>query len=336
MRQKATLEEWKALYEVATRIREQEPWKDFWDMDLIMLQFADEEEPVFMSILGRGDSCYGLVAYEGYEGLNDFLMLCMHDQMNLSGEYVMFSQTNLTCYWGDRRELSDEQRQIIKELGYKYRGKNQWLYFMSYLEGYFPYQYDQSEVLRMTRYLTALEQSVAYFRQEKVKVDFEHGQCFKVELENDCLVSGVESPLPFQAYQFGALQIDDKELQKKLKKLKKNGMTLEADVQYLGSGVKDDEAGRPRHPQLCLMCDSSSGMMLAVDMTEAGDDPIVRLAENVIGFMEEHGAPKQIQVSNVIIEAALEDVCRLSGVKIKRVKRLPGIEEFLQSMSQMR
>ena len=107
MRQEATLTEWKELYEVATRIKELEPWKDLWDMDLIALRFGDDEEPVFMSVLGKGNNCYGLVAYEGYEGLNDFLMLCMHEQMNLSTEYTMYSQTNLTCYWGDRKELSD-------------------------------------------------------------------------------------------------------------------------------------------------------------------------------------------------------------------------------------
>lgn len=336
MRQEATLTEWKELYEVATRIKELEPWKDLWDMDLIALRFGDDEEPVFMSVLGKGNNCYGLVAYEGYEGLNDFLMLCMHEQMNLSTEYTMYSQTNLTCYWGDRKELSDAQRKIIKDLGYKYRGKNQWLYFMSYLEGYFPYQYDEAEVLRMTKYLNGLEQAVIYYRQANVKVDFEHGDCFMVELENGKIVSGIAGPLPFQAYRFGVLQIDDKPLQKKLKKLKKNGMVLEVDVQYLGSGVKDEELGRPRHPQLCMMCDSSSGMMLAADLTEAGEDPIVKLAENVIGFMEEHGAPAQIYVSNVIIEAALEDVCKLAGVELKRAKRLPGIDEFRQSMGQMR
>ena len=207
---------------------------------------------------------------------------------------------------------------------------------MSYLEGYFPYQYDEAEVLRMTKYLNGLEQAVIYYRQANVKVDFEHGDCFMVELENGKIVSGIAGPLPFQAYRFGVLQIDDKPLQKKLKKLKKNGMVLEVDVQYLGSGVKDEELGRPRHPQLCMMCDSSSGMMLAADLTEAGADSIVKLAETVIGFMEEHGAPTQIYVSNVIIEAALEDVCKLAGVELKRAKRLPGIDEFRQSMGQMR
>ena len=52
--------------------------------------------------------------------------------------------------------------------------------------------------------------------------------------------------------------------------------------------------------------------------------------------MQEHGAPAQIYVSNVIVEAALEDVCKLAGVELKRAKRLPGIDEFRQSMGQMR
>ena len=57
-------------------------------------------------------------------------------------------------------------------------------------------------------------------------------------------------------------------------------MVLEVDVQYLGSGVKDEELGRPRHPQLCMMCDSSSGMMLAADLTEAGEDPISSISQD--------------------------------------------------------
>ena len=67
MRQEAALTEWKELYEAATRIKELEPWKDLWDMDLIALRFGDDEEPVFISVLGRGNNCYGVAAYEGYE-----------------------------------------------------------------------------------------------------------------------------------------------------------------------------------------------------------------------------------------------------------------------------
>ena len=37
-------------------------------------------------------------------------MLTMQQQMNLSVEYAMFNQRNLTCYWGNRDELTDKQK----------------------------------------------------------------------------------------------------------------------------------------------------------------------------------------------------------------------------------
>ena len=50
-------------------------------------------------------------------------MLTMQERMNLSVECAVFNQHNFTCYWGNREELSAKQREIIKTLGYKYRGK---------------------------------------------------------------------------------------------------------------------------------------------------------------------------------------------------------------------
>lgn len=71
---KRRAEEWKVLYEAATRIGELKPWEKFWDLDLIGIRYGEEDDMVFFSILGRGGGCYGLVVYEGYEGLNSFAM----------------------------------------------------------------------------------------------------------------------------------------------------------------------------------------------------------------------------------------------------------------------
>ena len=58
MRTEATMEEWKKLYEAASRIRKLEPWELLWDMDIIGIQ-ADEnpENMVFYSILGKSGDC---------------------------------------------------------------------------------------------------------------------------------------------------------------------------------------------------------------------------------------------------------------------------------------
>ena len=66
MRKEASLEQWKILYETTTRIKELNPWEEFWDMDLIGVRNGAKEDTVFYSILGRGGSCYGVAVYEGY------------------------------------------------------------------------------------------------------------------------------------------------------------------------------------------------------------------------------------------------------------------------------
>ena len=51
MRKEATIEQWKELYEAATRIKEMKPWNKFWDLDIIGIREGNEEDTTFYSIL---------------------------------------------------------------------------------------------------------------------------------------------------------------------------------------------------------------------------------------------------------------------------------------------
>ncbi len=337
MRKEASIEQWKALYEAGTRIKELKPWEKFWDMDLIGIRYGAEEETIFFSILGRGGDCYGIAVYEGYEGLNSFLMLTMHESMNLTPEYAMFNQRNLTCYWGNRDELSEKQRKIIKELGYTYRGKNQWLYFLSYEPGYYPYNMDEEEVLRMSEYLQDLELALRYYDKTDMQIDFESGNMFLFSFGKDKKSWNFgEEPLPFTAFQFGNLLITDEELLSDLKKAPKCDAVLEADVSVLGASVTDKKYDRPANPALSLLGDANTGTIIKFEMLEPEDDAVVMLAEILIGFIFQFGAPKEIRVSNVIVEAGLDQICNVCGTKLRRVKRLKGLEDFKYSMQRFR
>ena len=329
-RREADLEEWRALYEAAMRLKEIEPWETFWDMDLITLE-GEWEDEVYVSILGKGGDCYGISVYEGLDGLNDFVILTLAERMNISSEYAMFSQNNLTCYWGNREELTKAQWQTVKDLGYKFRGKNQWLYFMSYRKGYFPYNMDQAEVLRMTGYLRMLADAVEYYRTNEMKVDFEHGKTFFYSCDKE---GGTveERPLPFTGCRFPVLTLTDGELIGELRASEKCDAVLEADIVYTGAAVMDEEYERPANPCLCLVADACSEMMLKADMTGPEEDAGVTLADAMIDFIFRFGAPKEIRVSNVIVEAILEQICREAGIRLRRVKKLKAIEEFKQGM----
>lgn len=337
VREEAALEQWKILYETTTRIKELKPWEKFWDMDLIGVSTGDEKEPIFYSILGRGGECYGIVVYEGFEGLNSFLMLTMQQSMNLSTEYVMFNQKNLTCYWGNRDELTDKQRKVIRELGYTYRGNNQWLYFLSFEPGYYPCNMDKEEVLRMSEYMEGLLLALKCYEEEQIPVDFEHGNMLHLMLdEYREILSFGEMPLPFTAFQFENLLITDEELLSNLAKVPKGNAVLEADVSVLGASLADKKYSRPANPALSLLGDADSGTVIKFEMLKPEDDAIVMLAEILIGFIFKFGAPKEVRVSNVIVEAGLEQICNVCGIKLRRVKRLQGLDEFKYNLRRLR
>lgn len=333
MREEAVLEQWKALYETTMRIKELKPWEKFWDIDLIGINKGDEEDTIFFSILGRGEGCYGIAVYEGLEGLNSFLLLASQNSLNLSSEYAIWNQKSLNCYWGNREELTDAQRRVIKELGYTYRGKNQWLYFLSFEPGYYPYNLDREEVLRMGEYMLDLEQALKCYDEEKVQVDFESGNMFYVVLKDDKEVDSYgERPLPFTSFRFDNLLITDEELLSKLAKVPKCDLVLETDISVLGAPVTDEKYVRPANPSLLLLGDANTGAILMFEFSEPEDDTIITLAEMLIGFIFRLGAPKEIRVTNIVVEAGLRQICDTCGIKLRRVKRLQGLEDFKSNM----
>lgn len=100
----------------------------------------------------------------------------------------------------------------------------------------------------------------------------------------------------------------------------------------LGASVTDKKYDRPANPALSLLGDGNTGTIIKFEMVEPKDDAIVVLAEILIDFIFRYGTPKEIRVSNLIVEAGLEQICNVCGIKLRRVKRLQGLDEFIQGM----
>ena len=335
MRKEAGREEWKKLYDVATRIKELKPWEDFWDLDLICLREGEEEDAAFVSILGKGGEYYGIVVYEGYEELNTFMMMLNQEALNLSTDFVMGNQSSLACYWGNREELTETEREIIKETGYKFRGKNQWLYFRSYKEGYYPYRLNQDEVHRMCYYLELLEKAVLTYRSEEVKVNFRGGEMYvySIDPETDNHYWGAEA-LPFVSFNYRSLQLDDKEAEEVLRNVPMNRYVLEMDIAYQRAKINDKSYDRPANVRLAVIAEARTELIMKAQLLSPEEDQIEALANSLIEFIGQFGAPKEIRVSNLITEGALEEICRLTGTKLKRVKRLQAIDDFMNGMGE--
>ena len=127
----ATLEQWKELYDLAIEITKLKPWNSYWDMDLIAVETKKNEEPNFVSIMGKSGTCTGISVYRGMEGYSDFCQIS-NDDYNVPATFVMSDQNCITCYWGNRDEIDDEMYSIIKQLGLRFRGNGNWIYFKTF------------------------------------------------------------------------------------------------------------------------------------------------------------------------------------------------------------
>lgn len=326
MRKEASIEKWKKLYEIATEIKEMKPWEYFWDMDIINLT----DEDAYISILGRAGETYGISVYEGEKGFDKFKLLVSQQELNISPYMAMYMQDNLNLYLGDREELSKKQRDIIKELGYKYRGRNQWLYFMSHKTNYMPYNFDSDEVERMTKYLSKLKNALNVYFIEKPQIDFEQEYvlCYS-DKEKKITAKKVD----YYDLGFNGIQMADNiDLVTDLKKLPKTLGTLEIDILPMFMAVNDKAYDRPTNTAMCMIVDEKSGMVMASEMSTPEIGVFGNFANTLINTFFRYGLPRRINVCNSITGSILEELCDILNIKLEYEDDLPALEEAAESL----
>lgn len=331
MRKEADLNLWKTLYETAAEIKKLKPWNEFWDTDLIVIELPGEEEPIFCSLMGQGGICTGISIYEGYEGLRDFDLVATSEKKHLPVDYVMMEQSNLSCFWGDREEVPPKQKALIKELGLKFRGRGQWLYFESYKKRCIPYILDEREVKLLIEVYKALLIAVKSVLKGRVKVNYEYGEFLwgryneemKVwEFYTDELPSIPEYPM---------VQLEDEILRKRIQKRPKVPAELAFEFSYMNSAVTDKIYDRPMNPLLFLVFDVKKEMIVTIHMVEVDKSEIDVVLNFFIQFIEQYGCMRSIRARNPWVFSALEDICDYCDISLIR-DNLLQVDEILWEM----
>ncbi|KOA19522.1 hypothetical protein CLHOM_21330 [Clostridium homopropionicum DSM 5847] len=334
MRTEATLEEWKALYDVAIRLKDVKPWEELWDMDLITILPKGKKEPCICSVMGRGGECYAIGAYNGINSIHNFFeMVNNHD---VPSHQLIRYQNNIMCNFGNRDELTKKELTLIKELGFKFRGKNNWIYFRVFETGYAPYMPDKNQVLEFTGILKNLYMAIKALHTG-LEVDFKNGNTLmrRFDEKNNQWIN-YEMPVFIPKVQYSIPSLEDQLLIKKLKKQHKVNSILELDIAYLNSTINDRNYDKPLIPRLCILVDGRSRMILSQAMVTPEDDDVDIIFGTIINYIFQKGKPKQIVVRDTYILSILIDLCKQIGIDIVQSGKLKGIDEFLESFYEYR
>jgi len=323
MRKEASRDMWKTLYNLTDELKALEPWKDLSNLDFIGIQENGREEPVFVRIIGHDQDTHGLAMYDGTRGLGYLQQLVMAPELCMNVEYASFDQEALMLYFGERIEVPEEQKAVIKELGLKFAGKGNWPFFLSFKPRFTPWTPDAAEVRLMAETLVQLIEAVKALREERVKVKFDEGEfCFRYFDVDQLNWMTAPARLPLVNMEAETMEITDEALLQRLKAQPASDVDLLLDFVYMGGAMEDAEYDRPLNPLMFLVLDDKSNMMVHMDMVHPAQNETRLALQFLVAYTEQIGRPKSLTVRNPYVLAALQNTCAALDIPLAQAQLL--------------
>jgi len=328
---KPSIEQWDRLYKAAATLKKMTPWDTFTDMDLITLEIPSETEPLFCSVMGSGKQCYGVAVYPGYESFSLLMALLESTDSDMLNPYT-FEQQSLLCYFGDREDVSPIDREVMKQLGIKFRGRNHWIYFRSVQPGLLPWYItaNQAELLAV-----ALEGVAAVYSEYRVmndRANFENGETLICSLSKKTGEWSTRiADLPKRIARYESWSLSDELMLARLKQKEQISMTVEMDTFYMPAPIQEKKDDVPVLPRLSVVMDRKSGMLLEHDI-QAGPSSPAAILNCLVNFIMKNGRPTEICVRNKRIAHIIQNTCDRTGIYLSEGKGMPLVDEFFANM----
>lgn len=262
-------EEWLALYDAAVRFRDLSPWEIVQEEQTFGVKDPETGEIGYCCIMGQLGEHRALAVYRGTRGLTG-----LWEQHNSApAEFLdlmslLDIQDCVMASFEDREMVEDLDREVMKALGLKFRGRGAWPLFRSYIPGTAPWVLTAAEARTLTR---ALEQAILITG----RLQKDPGQIPPPPLSGPYLVrvcdtaaSGDEqkptwrdaylTPEPPREPEPIRITLDDARLTR-LQALPRVNGSLEMDLIRLPEPVQEQEGQRPVFPYLLFAVATQRG-----------------------------------------------------------------------------
>ena len=332
MEKAPTTSDWKALYQAALEFKEIEAWTWMYDSDVFGVQDPASGEIGYCCIMGNLGEMYALALYLGSEGLESYMRIASEPPPDPSEAFEeLMLQKCLMASFGSRDELSKEDRQVIKRLGLKFRGRTAWPLFRSYRPAYHPWYLTADEA----RFLTlALQQAIGVclrFREDPALFDPPQEELWFVRVPEE-----TEEGLSWRDAWLEPDLLEEEELptvpldELRLARLKKAAQFMDAvwemDFFLSPTPVQEKRGERPYYPYLTMTVDHRSGFIFGTDLAS----PEACLAEFPWRFLMLAERLKKLPTELWVIKEEaydlLEPFTSRLGVELYLVDELESLE----------
>lgn len=331
-----TLDEWRELYTAVNRIKALAPWQWMDEVNVFGVQNPENDELGFVSVMGQLGEHLAVALYLGVKGLYRFW------DIQEAGPFLtpdmILNTPQLQASFEDRNDLHKRDRDVIKQLGLKYRGRQAWPQFQSFASGMAPWFLTAVEA-RFLRH--ALEQTIEVacrLRDDVTFLDTTHEERYLVrvpqrqkgELVWQDKVRRIPPPEP-KSYR---LPMDPAAIAH-LEELPQTMSIIDVDFFWMPTPI-GERGQRPYYPYTLLMMEPSTGMILGADTMVADPSPDEMWASVPMRFVQALAninlKPKVVRVISPSLAAFLEPVANKFDWDLKLVGELPQLENAKESL----
>ena len=158
-------DQWRTLYGLAAQVRELAPWTFMDDTMLFAVREPTTDQLGFVNVMGRLGEHFAVGVSLGAEGLYGFAALAASGGDPAEADRLLeIPQVHLS--FEDRAGVRPEDKAVIDRLGLKFRGRNAWPLFRSFVPGYLPWCIDAAEARMLQCVLEQLLDVAPRFRPD--------------------------------------------------------------------------------------------------------------------------------------------------------------------------
>lgn len=329
-----TLDAWRRLYEAMNRIKEMAPWEWMEETDIFGVQSQEGDEPGFVSVMGMAGEHFAVAVYLGARGLYGFWDL--QDLGPSISPETMLEVPQLQASFENRDYLQKEDRQVINDLGLKFRGQQAWPMFRSYRPGFYPWFLEAEEARLL---IDALEQTLDVAPRLKgnpsllVPPGDETYFVRAMGRKGDWEDRAVQVPMPEPPTL--AMQMDMEALDE-LNGLPLSQYGVEVDFFMMPTPVQERKDDRPAFPYLLLVVGEDdyvlgSEMLIPSPTLEAMWEQIPM---TLVQQLAQAGVlPQNVRVRSDLLLQLIRPLADELSFYLKQSKRLPHLDAAREFMS---
>lgn len=330
-----TPDTWRRLYGLMAQVKEMAPWEWMYESDVFVVQDPENQEFYFVSVMGNLGEHLSIAVYLGARSYDRLLSFAERAGDGASGEELL-EITHLQASFEDRDQLTTQDRNTIKELGLKFRGKMAWPLFRSYRAGFAPWHLEADEARILALALEQLLDVAPRFGDEEIDFPEEQGVFFIRTLGEEGRWQDRIGTIPPAEPESVDIAIP-KSSADAVRRLRRSHNVLEANL-FLMPGMFGERGSRPQMAYIFMVVDKASGAILAGEPLYAETtfaDMLAEVPKRMVDIcLKLQGIPAEIQVGSERVEWLLSSLSSIMDCKIKRVRHPRALDNARDAMFQ--